>query len=338
MLTQHPDLAGRLRVNLRSARSRSPTRRGATRIGARAVASDASLWLERDRGAEPRSRSAFEEALLRARVAPPYDPLAELAAARMGRRRRASTACSPATCASTSTPTQAVQLARLFMGDLVATLRNELVRQRVLIVGIATDLELDVAGALLGRHGSSTTAARCASARSPPSPGSRRALVQVGMTTISDQPGRALQPAADVRAVRPGRAPPDLEPGVPRASASAPPTRGTAAKIDERCIVLELRAAHALDALAADARQIIAEGVARAAELAATPVLGAQPRHDRRRARGARGRAHRARDHLRYRGQASRPRARRMGSGDGRSGRHIVRSHCLRDAGACGRA
>jgi hypothetical protein len=268
VLTAHPELHGRLRFNVRSGEIEALEAPWGDTVGAHRIATEASIWLETAEGTHLKPKS-FEEALLSTTVARAYDPLAEIAATAWDGVPRLDGLFTRYLQLDLDAG-QATQLARLFMGDLVAALRNDLVRQRV-IVGVATELELDVAGALLGRHGVQYHGGTIRERQVATFARQQAALVQVGMGTIGDrQAARFSLPQMFAPFVQVGHR--QIASPVFLAVGELTTDPRTLAKLDERCIVLELKS-HAIDALAADARQILAEAAARAAELAATPVL-----------------------------------------------------------------
>jgi hypothetical protein len=73
VLTTHPDLCGRLRFNLRSGEAEIGDAPWGDTVGAARIAAETSLWLETTEEVLLKPKS-FEEALLSATVAPPYDP------------------------------------------------------------------------------------------------------------------------------------------------------------------------------------------------------------------------------------------------------------------------
>jgi DNA polymerase I-like protein with 3'-5' exonuclease and polymerase domains len=266
VLTLHPEVAGRLRFNVRSGEVEALETPWGDTVGAHRIAAEASIWLETAEQIHIKPRS-FEEALVSTTVAPPYDPLAELAATAWDGTPRLDglfTRYLPLAVGQA----QAVQLARLLMADLVATLRNELARQR-LIVGVATDLELDVAGALLGAHGVQYYGGTVREAQLRTFAYEQAALVQVAMTTISDrQVARFSLPQIFSPHVQIG----PRKISSPVFLAVGEREAGTG-RHDPRCIAVDLSGPPLIDALAADGRQILAEAFARAAELKATPAL-----------------------------------------------------------------
>lgn len=268
VLTMHPDLRDRLRFNLRSGEVEATDTPWGSTVGTPRIATEASIWLETAEGILLKPKS-FEDALLSTTVAPVYDPLAALGTTAWDGVPRLDGLFTHYLALDLD-PAQAIQLARLFMGDLVATLHNELVRQR-LILGIATDLELDLAGALLGRHGVQYHGGTVRERQVAVFARQEAALVQVGMTTIGDrQVARFSLPQMFAPFVQIGHR--QISSPIFIAVGELVVDPRTAAKIDERCVVLEL-SGQKLDALAADAQQILAEGVARHDELMATPLL-----------------------------------------------------------------
>jgi hypothetical protein len=151
VLTQHPELAGRIRRDIRLGEAEiiDPPWGEASLRGTRVVAPAICSWLERieDLSIAPR---ALEEALNFASVAPPYNPFEELA----------EVAGDPAALDDLfvrymplkASRAVAVKAARTFWADFARKLRGDLAPQRVLIA-IATGKPLDLAPRLAGARG-----------------------------------------------------------------------------------------------------------------------------------------------------------------------------------------
>ena len=258
--TQHPLLKGRVRTNIRSGEIEviDPPWGGGVVTGATDAAILCAMWLERTERMSL-SAKALEEVVRQELVAPPFNPLADLLATSWDGKPRLDGLFTDYVPLK-ARPADLALLARTMMADLVRKLRGELISQRLLIA-IETGQALDVAGALLGRHGyqhrgkvSEREIARILLGEV--------ALIQITQEPIANrQAALASLPHLFAGSVFMGRrrlvAPLFLAVGTP------PVDPRTLAKIDERVFrfkLLERRAR--LDDLREDAPQLIAEAVA----------------------------------------------------------------------------
>jgi hypothetical protein len=269
-LTEHPELRDRWRFNVRSGEIEAvepPWTEAPLVTGRRTVAAAVADWLGADSARKLTLKVAtYADALGLAKVSPPYDPLAPLCAVTWDGTPRLD-GLFISMIPLELERTRAIALARIVMSDLGAKLLGELRAQRTVLC-IATDQMYDLAGAMFGDHGLRYDGATVRERELAGFARSEAALVQIGMAPIADrQAARVSTPqlfAGHIVAH-------DRKISTPYFIALGPePHRRTVLGFDDRSVLITLRAAPLTDALQAQFPQLLAELLARRAEIAAT--------------------------------------------------------------------
>lgn len=263
---EHPDLAGRVRTNSATGEVEivDPPW-GDDCAGARQIAAACAVWLDAEHGVAIGEKT-LEAAFAYPRCAPPHNPHADLLAEEWDGESRLNhlfTKYLPLNAA----PHQAVDLARVFVGDLVMRLLGEQVEQRV-VVAAGTKHVLNLARALVGDAG------MMHAGRMDPATFARRgaAVVQLDMDAVAHRTIAPSNVAHLLATYVPHRSGRRLPPPI-YVAAGAPPTgRKAIDDVHERVLLLKVVGPTRIDELALDAPQILAEGRARLTELrAASP-------------------------------------------------------------------
>lgn len=272
--TEHPDLQGRVSTNARSGEIEvvhPPWGDVERSVGFRRVARSCAAWLEEQHDVAL-SIPTLEDALHIDGVAPMHNPLATLIIGDDWDGVPRLDALFSHYLPLQTDPGVAVRLSRIFMGDLVAKLAGDLGAQR-LLVAIHTDEPLDVAGALLGRHGVQHRG------RVEVRQVAQFAMQEAGLVQVSTEPivdrsmargsiacmfaSHLAQPHGLISSpmfVAVGSAGPSIE-------------RAAESSVDERCLILEPDGEMKVAALRDDADQLLAEAAARRDELLRTEVV-----------------------------------------------------------------
>jgi DNA polymerase I-like protein with 3'-5' exonuclease and polymerase domains len=271
-LTEHPELRGRWRFNVRSGEVEAvgaPWTEAPVVIGRRAIAAAAADWLGGDSARKMALKVAtYSDALGLAKVTPPYDPLAPLRNLAWDGVPRLD-AMFISLLPLELEQEHAIALARVAMADFGSKLAGELHAQRA-IVCLATEQSHNIAGAMLGDHGRLYGGGTVRERELAAFIRSEAAIVQIGMGAITDrQAARVTTPQVFADHVVAN----DRKISTPYFIALGPePDRRTVLGCDERTLPIPLRAEPLVDAIRAQFPQIVAELFARREELAATAL------------------------------------------------------------------
>lgn len=267
--TMHPLLKGHVRSNLRSGEVEvtDPPWGGGTTVGARLAALSCAEWLER---VEKLSLSIrmLEEVLERDSVAKPYNPLETLLATPWDGSPRIDVLLTRYIPLNVEHHA-AVALARIMIGDLIMKLRGVQHAQRA-VIGIGTDYPIDIAEALVGRHGMRHQG-RLTDKHIEQYARHESGVVQITMEPVANRQA-ALVSIPSIFAKHMISKQRMLSLPLFVAVGDLPSDPRTDAKVDARCYLYDLKDEPNLHLLQGDADQIIAEGVVRLAELLAEPV------------------------------------------------------------------
>ena len=262
--TAHPGLRGRVRTNLRSGDVEviDPPWGGGLVVGAHRAALACGAWLESAEKLSLATR-ALEDMLSLDTVAPFHNPLAHLLAEAWDGQPRLDGLFTRYLPLNVEQPV-AASLARITLGDLILKMRNALVGQR-LLVGIETDVSMDVAGALMGRHGLQQRG-RLSDRQVEQFARQEAMLVQISMEPVANWQA-ALSSLPTIFSPHVFVARRTISSPLFLAVGIKPADPRTEAKVDDKCFLYELAGKPRLEELRDDAGMLVAEAVARIDEL-----------------------------------------------------------------------